>query len=604
MVKHVSMSRPRWGGAALVLGCALLGGNLVAQSLPKGYWELEQSRAILEKTLTLRLDPDLSHLNSNEREAVGQLLAAGEILHRLYERQKHPQAEDAAERLAELDRKLGAPESTRNLRDLYRLFKGPIGTTLENQREAFVPVSEEVPGRNVYPAGTTKEELDAFLQTHPESRDRLLHVRSVVRRATADGPARDLEVLRRHPVLDRLHPGLKDRLSSLGGTNGKGFYAAPYSVAYADEILEVFDRLNNAATSLAEEDPDFAGYLRHRARDLLADDYEAGDASWVTGRFGNLNAQIGSYETYDDKLYGVKSFFSLSLLVRDPEQSARLARALAGIQKIEDALPYARPKQVRGNIPVGVYNIVADFGQARGGNTATILPNEAAHARKYGRTILLRYNIMTDPDRFEAASVRFAAAVAPGVRDHLTLQGGFERTLWHEVGHYLGVDTTDDGRTLDEALEQYSNLLEEMKSDLVSLFAAAALHEDGYYDASALRAIYAGGILRVLQVVKPRRTQPYQTMQLMQWNWFLEHGVLAFDEGSGTLAIDYERYPAAVESLLREVLALQAAGDPEGAAAFVERWGEWKDDLHERVAANIREAVRYRYTLVRYAAID
>ena len=39
------------------------------------------------------------------------------------------------------------------------------------------------------------------------------------------------------------------------------------------------------------------------------DDYESGDAAWVTGHFKNLNAQIGSYETYDDELYGVKTFF-------------------------------------------------------------------------------------------------------------------------------------------------------------------------------------------------------------------------------------------------------------------------------------------------------
>jgi hypothetical protein len=602
MTKRTSLSRWRWGG--VVLGISLLGGNLMAQSLPEGHWDLEQSRAILSKTLTLRLDADLSHLNAHEREAVDRLLAAGRIFHGLYERQKHPQAEAAAARLVDLDRGLGAPESTRNLLDLYRLFEGPIGTTLENRRRPFVPVSEEVPGRNVYPWGIEKEELDGFLESHPESRDRLLHVRSVVRRATAENLAMDLEVLRRHPVLDRLHVGLRDRLSSLHKRATGGFYAAPYAVAYAEEILEVYDLLGEAAAAMAEADPDFAAYLRHRARDLLADDYEAGDASWVTGRFGNLNAQIGSYETYDDELYGVKSFFSLSLLARDPEQSARLARAVAGIQQIEDALPYARPKRVRESIPVGVYNVIADFGQARGGNTATILPNEAAHARKYGRTILLRYNIMTDPDRFEARSARFAAAVAPGFRDHLTLRGGFERTLWHEVGHYLGVDTTDDGRTLPEALEQYSDLLEELKSDLVSLFAAAALHDDGYYDDAALRSIYADGVLRVLQAVKPRRTQPYQTMQLMQWNWFLEHGVLAFDEETGTLAIDYERYPAAVESLLREVLSVQAAGDPERAAAFIERWGAWQDELHERVAANIRDASRYRYTLVRYAAID
>jgi hypothetical protein len=36
----------------------------------------------------------------------------------------------------------------------------------------------------------------------------------------------------------------------------------------------------------------------------LSDDYESGDAAWVTGHFKTLNAQIGSYETYDDELYG------------------------------------------------------------------------------------------------------------------------------------------------------------------------------------------------------------------------------------------------------------------------------------------------------------
>ena len=32
---------------------------------------------------------------------------------------------------------------------------------------------------------------------------------------------------------------------------------------------------------------------------------------------------------------------------------------------------------IREDIPVGVYDVIADFGQSRGGNTASILPNEA-----------------------------------------------------------------------------------------------------------------------------------------------------------------------------------------------------------------------------------
>ena len=99
-----------------------------------------------------------------------------------------------------------------------------------------------------------------------------------------------------------------------------------------------------AADDVAPGDAEFAGYLRNRARDLLTNDYESGDASWVTGRFGRLNAQIGAYETYDDELFGVKAFFAVSVLLRDEAATAELRKALGGLQAIEDALPYDAPQ--------------------------------------------------------------------------------------------------------------------------------------------------------------------------------------------------------------------------------------------------------------------
>jgi hypothetical protein len=200
--------------------------------------------------------------------------------------------------------------------------------------------------------------------------------------------------------------------------------------------------LNAAADAIVKDDEEFARYLRNRARDLLSNDYESGDASWVTGRFRNVNAQIGSYETYDDELYGVKTFFAFSLLFTRQQETTALREAMKGLQALEDSLPYEHHKRIREDIPVGVYDVVADFGQARGGNTATILPNESYLARRYGRTILLRANIMREPNIFESTSKTFAAAVGNDQAKELTNDGNFYRTLWHEVGHYLGVDRT------------------------------------------------------------------------------------------------------------------------------------------------------------------
>ena len=82
------------------------------------------------------------------------------------------------------------------------------------------------------------------------------------------------------------------------------------------------------------------------------------------------------------------------------QETTALRQAMKGLQALEDSLPYQNHKKVREDIPVGVYDVVADFGQSRGGNTATILPNESYLARRYGRTILLRANIMRDPNIF------------------------------------------------------------------------------------------------------------------------------------------------------------------------------------------------------------
>ncbi|MBV8687121.1 MAG: NUDIX hydrolase [Alphaproteobacteria bacterium] len=562
-------------------------------------WSADQVREVLDKTQTIRLAPSLDHLSAGERTAVAKLIEVGRIFQDIYEQQRH---RDARVARAALFRRTDA--DGRALQRLYRLNQGPIATNLANGREPFLAVPDAPPGKNVYPWGLTRAEFDAYLAAHPAESARLTDLRSVVRRAELAVLKRDLAKLRQYPVLDTLHPGLRQRIEALHRAPDRAtLYAVPYSLAYADEMVRSHALLNEAADSVEASDWQFARYLRNRARDLLSDDYESGDAAWITGRFKNLNAQIGAYETYDDELYGTRTFYGLSLLATRNAESAALRQAMKGMQALEDSLPYDRHKQVIENIPVGVYDVVADFGQTRGGNTATNLPNEAYSAARYGSTILLRANIMRNPDIFKGSGDVWSAAVAPGFVPHLTADSGFYRTLWHEVGHYLGPDTTRDGRELNTALGADAGLLEEMKADLVSLYVGKALQQRGYYTADQLRSLYASGILRTLQNNRPRREQPYNMMQLMQMNWFLDRKVLSFDPATARLSIDYDRYHAAVGDLLKQVIALQEGGDRAAAEAFITRWGGWDDGLHGRLAANIRAQQRYRFRLFDYAAV-
>jgi hypothetical protein len=570
----------------------------VAQSPAPREWDSAQVQAILDKTQTIRLSPSLAHLTPGERIAVTKLLEVGRIFQDVYEQQRHRNA--LAVRAA-LSRR--TDPKGRALYTLYRLNQGPIVTTLENKREPAVAVADAPAGKNVYPWDLTKAEFDSYLAANPAERARLADVRSVVRRAEMAVLKRDLAKLRQYPAIDSLHPGLRARLETLARRPSRAtLYAVPYSLAYADEMVRSHGLLNEAADAVAGSDPQFARYLRNRARDLLSDDYESGDAAWLKGKFKNLNAQIGAYETYDDELLGTRAFYGLSLLATRTKESADLREAMKGIQELENSLPYERRRRVMEDIPVGVYDVIADFGQTRGGNTATNLPNEAYLVERYGSIILLRANIMRNPDLFRGSGDIFGAAIVPAQAGHLTADSNFYRTLWHEVGHYLGPDVTASGQTLD-VIGADSNLLEELKADLVSLFAAKELRRRGYYSEDQLRAVYASGILRTLQNNKPRREQPYNMMQLMQWNWFLDRKVLTFDPATAKLGIDYDRYHDAVRDLLKQVIAIQEAGDASAAAAFIDRWGKWDEALHGRVAANIRAQQRYRFRLFEYSAL-
>jgi hypothetical protein len=581
--------------ASYATATLLLTAGLGAQTLsPEG------RRAILDKTQTIRLAPALDHLNANEREALRHLLAVGAIFQRLYEDSRHPQAAAVRASLADRDAEVAT---------LYHLSQGPVATTVDNQRLPIdVGIAPESPGRNLYPADISAEQIEAFLVRRPELRDEILGERTVVRLATVENLRQDLAHLARYPVVGALQPGLGERLLRLsqqaGAVIGAGeleLYAVPYSVAYAAEMVEAQLHLFQAADAIESDDAEFARYLRNRGRDLISNDYESGDAAWVKGRFGRLNAQIGAYETYDDALFGVKAFYSVSLLVRDELATAELRQAIGGLQEIEDALPYEPRKQVQSDIPVGVYEIIADFGQARGINTATILPNDALFTRRYGRTILMRKNILLNPELGVGAERRWRAAVAPAFAALLEPEGGFQRTLWHEIGHYLGPDQARDGRALDLALKTRADSIEEMKSDLVSLFANEKFFAKETISAERHRAVRASGILRTLQDNRPRRDQAYQVMQLAQFNYFLDRGLLKVDAAS-RLEIDFARYSETVASLLGEVIALQSAGDADKAEAFFARWTAW-NELHEALAEKLRAAAGPRFRLMRYAAL-
>jgi hypothetical protein len=569
--------------------------------LPAGYWPADQSRRILDQTLSYRLDSDLAGLSPAERSVLDSLVAVGRILDDLNDEQRHHQALSARRELRKLHDRLGRPDRTRDLIDLDDLFQGPIATTLENELLPFLPVDPWTEGKNVYPWAIQRDEVEAYLERRPEDRESILGLHTVVRRATPAALKRDLATIRDQPVLDVLHPGLRDALEARARKPSRDeLYAVPFSVAWPGPMLEAAAHLTDAADAIAHEGKDLAAFLRQRARDLLTDDNEAGDAAWVRGDSPRIDAVIGAYETYDDDLYGAKAFFGLSLFLRDEPATAALRRALEDLPQVEAALPYESRRRILTDFPAGSYDILAAFGGGKA-TGAEILPNDPDLMRKYGRKILVRRNLYTSPEAFSRVQARWEAAMDREHHPELTAEGRYQQVVWHEIGHYLGPETAANGRDLEDALEEDAAPIEELKAELLAQFAAHKLRELGHLEYEDVRGLAAGAILASLRPVKPLRSQPYPTLWLMEFNWFMEQGFLVYEDGS--LGIRWERHREAVATMLREVLAIQVSGEKRKAAEFIERYSTW-GDRHETLARNMRAAEKYRYVRPLYGLLE
>jgi hypothetical protein len=92
-------------------------------------------------------------------------------------------------------------------------------------------------------------------------------------------------------------------------------------------------------------------------------------------------------------------------------------------------------------------------------------------------------------------------------------------------------------------------------------------------------------------------------MQLMQWNFFMENGLVAFDSKTQRLSIDYDKYHDVVGKLLTKVFEVQYAGDKAASDRFIDQYAKWDESLHGAIAKNIRDQQQYRFRLFRYAAL-
>jgi hypothetical protein len=516
---------------------------------PSGYFEdcadriapVEHIKAQLAKLVPSEMNPDLSHLSDEERRVLELLVRASCCMDTAFYRQVYEWNYCIQE---EFNRSVepGLPW----YQTYFDLMFGPWDR-LDNNK-AFLNADPKPRGANFYPLNMTREEWEAHLDAHPADREPFLSNFTMIRRK-----------------------------------NGK-LSAVPYSEYFRDQLVPSATLLKQAAKVTSE--PTLKRYLLSRAESFASNDYFESDMDWMDLE-GNIEAVIGPYEVYEDRLFGYKAAFEAHICLVDHEESRKLARIEDHLAAMEKNLPIPDEHKnlERGKeAPMRVVNQVFTAGDARAGivTAAFNLPNDERVREKKGSKKVLLKNVMQA--KFEACAVPIAEVLlADEALNRLSFDAFFNIVLMHEVSHGLGPGGIEkDGRvtTVNQELKEHDTTLEECKADVLSLYNIRYLIDQGAMPASLEETLYASFLADAFRSIRFGIESSHGGGMAIQMNYYLDAGAFLRD-GKGMFHVDEARMKDAVTSLARELLLIQARGDYEAAGKFIEKYRYLKPEVAE-----------------------
>lgn len=474
------------------------------------------------------LTADLSHLSEGDRQAIGLLIDAGQIIDGLFWKQVW------GDRQALLARTEDA--ATARYIDINY---GPWDL-LDGDAPFVAGIGPRPAGAQYYPADMGKDEF-----------------------AAADLPG-------------------KDSLYTLIQRDAAGKLAVvPYNVAYKAELEQVAALLRQAAE--VASDSAFQQYLRLRADALLSNEYQASDMAWMDSKTSPIDVVIGPIESYQDRLFGTKAAFEAFVLVKDVAWSQKLARFAAHLPALQRGLPVdaAYKAEMPGtDADLNAYHAVYYGGDANAGakTIAINLPNdEQVQLAKGSRRLQLQNSMRA---KFDTIMLPIAAQlIAPQQLQHVTFDAFFENVMFHEVAHGLGIKNTLDGKgTVRQALSDMASAYEEGKADILGLYMITELGRMGELDAAKRMDNYVTFLAGIFRSVRFGASSAHGQANMVAFNHLAEAGAFSRD-ASGQYTVDFDKMETAVNDLSARILTLQGDGDHAGARALLDSHGHIGDDL-------------------------
>ncbi|HEY6065731.1 MAG TPA: Zn-dependent hydrolase [Thermoanaerobaculia bacterium] len=530
---------------AILLGSALL--SAVPIDWSKVAPDIDERLARFKK---VDMPFDLSRFSAREKLLLNELIAASRDLEQIYWRQNSPAD-------IEVSRALASSKDPRAaaLRRLLWINGSRYDQLEENK--PFLGTDPMAPGRSLYPPGLTRADIEAYVAAHPAEKKAIYDERTVV------------ELVSRNPLK------LK---------------ATPYHVKYRRWLQSAGGHLRKAAG--ASDDPAFAAFLRARAAALLTDDYYPSDLLWVRLANPKFDVIFAPYETYLDDLLGVKTSYGAAVMVRNEEESAKLAVFQKYVPDIQDALPLAaadRPSMKGHVTPMEVMDTPFRSGDLRHGYQAVAdnLPNDPRIHEKVGSKKIFFKNYMDARVRYVILPIAQRLMVAEQA-SKASPEGCLTTVLMHEIAHGLGPTFARRGGerlSIREAIGPTYSGLEEAKADVVGMFGLKWLVDHGALPRERVEEYYASYVGSIFRTVRFGTGEAHGRAEMMEFNYLSEKGAITRN-AAGRYAIDSARMPDALAALAKELLEIEATGDRARAESWFARYDKMPAELRSALDAS------------------
>ncbi len=495
----------------------------------------------LAQYVRVEMNYDASGLTRSEKKTFKSLIEAAELIDLAFWRQAYPDGWQIRERLER-----SRDPIHRKTLHLLVLNAGPFDRF--NEFEPFYGKTPRPPGAGFYPADLTKEELETYIEAHPDQRDALLDPFTVVRR------------------------------------DGARLVTVPYHKEYGEWIVPASKLLLKASGSA--ENPSLEKFLESRSEALLTDNYYQSDLDWIDLKDNRIELVFGPYEVYEDNLMGVKTAYEATIAVKDPEESRRLDIYVNNLETLEQNLPMKdrfKRSQVALDSPMVVVTDLYRGGDMTHGYQAVAsnLPNDPRVHEAKGTKKTFWKNVIKA--RLEEIIFPIARKImAEDQLQYMTEQGFFNVLLMHEIAHALGprwVGTGEDRVPVNERLHEEYSAIEEGKADVAGLHSLEWFMKEGVIPASFERQHYVSYLGSLYRTIRFGTSEAHGKASLIAINWHTEKGGLVYDSGTGRWSVDFGRIPKSIRSLARELLEIEATGDYDRSVRLAEKYGKVGRDV-------------------------